>query len=275
MKKLKVLNSRWFQILAGGALLFIGSEQALKFTGNPNFVPTVILLGALVVPATFVAFFYGRERKLEASYIESPLVLVLICFIVGGAIGVVSAGFIEYETLKSLTIPGLFGVGLIEESAKLILPVIIYIRSKYLSEIDGLLFGVSSGMGFAALETMGYGFVALLQSNGSIGTLEEVLLMRGLLSPIGHAAWTGLVCASLWHERQRTHKMFNPRVIGIFVLAIFLHAVWDIAGSIQQIYIVLAGFVIIGTVSMVLLIRKLREATRIKTADTSLVVNSK
>jgi protease PrsW len=52
-------------------------------------------------------------------------------------------------------------------------------------------------MGFAALETMGYGFVTLLASRGNLALLEEALLARGLASPAGHAAWTGLVCAVL------------------------------------------------------------------------------
>ena len=40
--------------------------------------------------------------------------------------------------------------------------------------------GVATAAGFAALETMGYGFVSLLTSRGNLGILDEVLLVRGL-----------------------------------------------------------------------------------------------
>lgn len=45
---------------------------------------------------------------------------------------------------------------------------------------------------------MGYAFVVLIASKGNIGAVEQTLLLRGLLSPAGHMAWTGLVCAAIW-----------------------------------------------------------------------------
>ena len=261
--RLYFIRWRWFQIFAGGTLLFFATEQTLKFTGNVNFLPTVILLGAFVVPTAFVAFFYGQERTVDkVTHLETPLTMAAACFFIGGIIGIIVAGFLEYETLRKMTVFGLFGVGLIEEGAKLIFPVAIYVRSRFHSESDGLLFGVASGMGFAALETMGYGLVTLIQSSGNIGMLEEVLLVRGLLSPVGHAAWTGLVCATLWREHERTGKLFNPRVIGIFVLAAVLHTLWDIAGSFQQVFIAYPAYLVIGGISLALLIWRLREAKR-------------
>ena len=260
---LRFVRSEWFRIFVVGSLLFFATEQALRFTGNPGLVPMVLLLGAFVVPAAFVAFFYGQERAIDKLvHVETPLRIVAACFLVGGVIGVVTAGFVEYATLTKLTIPSLFMVGLIEEAAKLILPVAIYWRSRYRSEADGLLFGVASGMGFAALETMGYGLVALIESQGNVGILQQTLLIRGLLSPVGHAAWTGLICAALWGERERTGRLFNPVVIEVFGLAVVLHAFWNIAGFSQQAFISYAGYVIIGGISLILLIRRLREARR-------------
>lgn len=192
------IRQRWFQILAGGILLFVATEQALRITGNPNFLPTVILLGAFVVPVTFVTYFYEYVRHRDIS-----LPLLTTCFLVGGVLGLVAAGVLEWGTLSTLSIPGLSGVGLIEEGVKLIFPFMMYLGWRYRHEADGLLFGVSAGMGFAALETMGYGLVSLIQSRGDVGALEQVLLIRGFLSPAGHAAWTGFVCVVLWREHVR------------------------------------------------------------------------
>lgn len=181
----------------------------------------------------------------------------------GGTLGVLVAGLLEYETLRTLSILALFGVGFIEEGAKLIFPLVIYISGRYRSEADGLLFGIASGMGFSALETMGYGLVTLINSQGNVGALEETLLIRGLLSPVGHAAWTGLVCAALWRARQQTGRAFNPPVLGFFVLAVLLHALWDVAAGTTLPFVTYLGYGIIGGVSFVLLSRALVQARHV------------
>ena len=89
------VKQRWFQVLVVGAALFFATEQALKFTDNINYVPTVILLGAFLVPVTFVAYFYSQERFLDkANHLAIPFSLIATSFLVCGVIGSVVAGFI-------------------------------------------------------------------------------------------------------------------------------------------------------------------------------------
>jgi RsiW-degrading membrane proteinase PrsW (M82 family) len=88
-------------------------------------------------------------------------------------------------------------VGFIAESARLVVPLIFFLRWRYRSEMARLSFGLVSGMGSAALETLGYSITALIASRGNAGVAEFVLLVRGILSPAGHAAWTALVTATL------------------------------------------------------------------------------
>lgn len=256
-------RSQWFRLLVGGTLLFFVVEQSLKYTGNPNLVPTVLLLGSFVVPVSFIAFFYNQERVVD-RYTEdnSPLTFAIYCFLVGGALGIAAAGFLEYQTLSNLNISSLFIASFIEESAKLILPLIVFIHARYRSEADGLLFGVASGMGFAALETMGYALVALIESEGNIGRLEEVLLIRGLLSPAGHAAWTGLISATLWHQREKTGKLLTISTGIIFILAVGLHALWNITSFSPSTFVNYSGPVVVGGISLILLLLKLKEARR-------------
>ncbi len=189
-----------------------------------------------------------------------------LCFMVGGAIGVVAAGVVEFETLKSLSALGLLGVGAIEEAAKLIFPIGLFLWASYRSEMDGILFGVAAGMGFASLETMGYGLVSFAKSGGNINVLDQVLLVRGLLSPVGHAAWTGLICGVLWRERQRKkHGLFGLATFTAFVVAVILHTLWDLSNSLSgqtmsSLVLALLGNLAVATVSLTLLIRRLREA---------------
>ena len=191
--------------------------------------------------------------------------LLTTCFVVGGLIGVIMAGFIEYGTLRNLGVASLFGVGLIEETVKLIFPVVMFVSWKYQHEADGLLFGVAAGMGFAALETMGYALVNLIQSRGDVGVLQQVLLIRGLLSPSGHAAWTGFVCAALWRQRQVSGHLIGLPVIGAFLVAVLLHSLWDVVSTMNvqtsaqlTLYIVL--LLVLITTSLFLLIWRFHKA---------------
>jgi RsiW-degrading membrane proteinase PrsW (M82 family) len=260
---LRFLTQRWFQVLGGGVVLFLGAEQGLKLTGNPNLIPTVLIVGASVIPLAFVSYFFSAERVLDrGAHGEISLPLVAISVFLGGAIGVTAAGVVEYSTLTRLSISTIFGVAVIEESAKLIVPLFIFAYSRFRSRADGLFFGVATGMGFAALETMGYGMVALIRSRGDIGGLEEILLVRGLLSPLGHAAWTGMVCAVLWGRRESTGRAFGPAVIPAFAMAVLLHAAWNLASTPNNIAITYAGYAIVGGVSLGLILHQLSVARR-------------
>ena len=252
----------WFLIFVVGLALFFATEQVLLVTQNPNFIPTVILLGAFVVPLTFVTFIFEYEPVKDV-----PLPTVIVCFIWGGVIGISAAGLIEYATLKTMDFASLLGIGAIEEAVKLIFPLILYARGRYRKEADGLLFGVSSGMGFAALETMGYALIALLGPHGSIANLRDLLLVRGLLSPAGHAAWTGMMGAVIWEQRARGRSIFSLLVLGAFLLVVVLHALWDFFDLLPPQPATLAatsiaGNVAIAAISVGLLIRRMRESVR-------------
>jgi RsiW-degrading membrane proteinase PrsW (M82 family) len=229
-------------VLVGGAALFEVDRRVLIDTGNPNFVPTLIVLGAAVVPVAFVSFVY--ERRLRYDISVGTLILIAV---VGGVIGTVVAGTLEFDTLRRLGVLPMVAVGLIEESSKLIVPLLVLLFTRHRSPADGLLIGVASGAGFAALETMGYAFVALIVSHGSIATVDGILVLRGVLSPAGHMAWTGLTCAALW---QAASDGWSRRsvvyLVLTFIAAVALHAAWDSSRS-------LPGYAVVAVLSIGLL----------------------
>ncbi|MEJ7815529.1 MAG: PrsW family intramembrane metalloprotease [Rubrobacter sp.] len=254
---------RWFQILIGGLVLLYFAERVLVGTQNPNFIPSVILLGAFLVPVVFVTYLYERLPDWEV-----PLPPLAICFLWGGAVGTLVAGTLEFDLLRNLGVLALIGIGVIEEGAKLIAPLVFYFAGRQRSEASGIILGVASAMGFAALETMGYGFVTFLQSGGSLAALDEVLLVRGLMSPAGHAAWTGLVCAVLFRERLRVgHAVLNWRIVGAFLTAVVLHILWDTFNTLQGPTLIdwasleLLSLTV-AVVSLTLLVRRVREANK-------------
>ncbi|MEV0780535.1 PrsW family intramembrane metalloprotease [Streptomyces sp. NPDC050428] len=216
----------WLPVLAVGLGLYFLVQATLVDTGNVNYVPSMILLGAVVVPLSFLTFVAGHTGEWQVG----PFVLGTAALF-GGVVGIVTAGRLEFGTLSGLGASTLIGIGLIEESCKLIVPVLILIwqwRRGTVHVGDGLLIGVAAGMGFAALETMGYAFTALLASQGDIGDVEQTLLLRGLTSPAAHMAWTGVICGALWGAVvARWSLAATVRLVMTFVLAVALHALWD------------------------------------------------
>jgi protease PrsW len=261
-----LLRRRWLQMLLSGIVLLFLVERTLITTSNPIYAPSVILLGAFLVPVTFVTYLYERLPSWDVS-----LPALAVCFLWGGVLGTVIAGTLEYDVARSLGFLPKLAIGLIEESAKLIVPLGFYFFGRYRSEAAGIVVGVATAAGFAALETMGYGFVSLLESKGNLGVLDEVLLVRGLSSPAGHMSWTGLVCAVLWRERLKAgHATLNWRVGGAFLTAVVLHALWDTLASIRSSTVVeFLGVtflsLLVAVFSVVLLLRRVREARRAST----------
>src|SRR5215208_5636305 len=255
--KVSLLRRRWLQMLLSGIVLLILVERTLIATSNPNYAPSVILLGAFLVPITFVTYLYERLPSWDVS-----LPAVAVCFLWGGVLGTVVAGTLEYDVVRALGFLPKLAIGLIEESAKLIVPLVFYFLGRYRSEAAGIV------PGFAALETMGYGFVSLLASRGNLGVLDEVLLVRGLTSPAGHMAWTGVVCAVLWRERlEKGHAVLDWRVGGAFLSVVVLHALWDTFASLRSAtFVEFLGVaflsMLVAVVSLVLLLRRVREARR-------------
>jgi RsiW-degrading membrane proteinase PrsW (M82 family) len=233
----------WLLVLLVGAVLFELVRRTIASTGNPNLVPSFILLGAAVVPAAFVVFIAGRRLVFDVSGGT-----VALTGLVGGVIGVVTAGMLEYGTLRRLGALPMVGVGLIEEFAKLLVPAAIFlIVRRYAHPADGLLLGVASGAGFAVLETMGYAFVVLIQSRGNLGVVDNVLFVRGILSPAAHMAWTGIAAAALWDAgAHRFRGSAVARFVGAFAAVVALHTVWDTFGS-------TAVYVVVSVISLVLL----------------------
>jgi hypothetical protein len=121
-------------------------ERTLIVTSNPNYAPSVILLGAFLVPVTFVTYLYERLPTLEV-----PLPALAVCFLWGGVLGTVVAGSLEYEVASSLGFLPKLAIDLIEESAKIIVPLGFYLFGRYRSEAAGIVLGGYDSCGLRLL----------------------------------------------------------------------------------------------------------------------------
>ncbi|MFU8875431.1 PrsW family intramembrane metalloprotease [Micromonospora sp. SL4-19] len=213
----------WVAVLVVGVGLYLLVLEALAGTRNINFVPALILLGASIAPATFLTFAQGRSGRWRV-----PGSIVGLSAFLGGVLGVVTAGWLEYDALHRLGVLPMVFVGLIEETAKLVVPAgILLLWRRHRSPGDGLVIGVASGAGFAALETMGYAFTALVGSQGNLGAVEQTLLIRGLTAPAAHLSWTGLTAGALFAVAAAPGARRLVAFVLTFAAAVTLHACWD------------------------------------------------
>ncbi len=254
----------WLRVLLLGAALFIISLVVLILTGNPNLFPTVVLIGSFLVPIAYVAFFYERR---EYSTLSMPSTVYM--FLYGGILGVLASSVLEPIFIRKMDVASVLLIGLIEEGAKILGVIIIARTRKHDSEMDGLILGAAAGMGFAALESMGYAFTAFMSSQGSLSTTVSVTLLRGILSPIGHGTWTAILSSVLFRESRGKRFRFNWKVLTAYLTVALLHAAWDglpplVSLIFSQGLDVLIAQGIIGGAGLLILWMRYREAKRLQ-----------
>jgi RsiW-degrading membrane proteinase PrsW (M82 family) len=213
----------WLRVFAVGLLLWLASVLVTFATGNPNLVPTIILLGSFLVPVSFVVYAFDR-----ADAVVTPQ-RIFTAFIIGGVLGVLGASVLEATLLRQPSGLGYIGVGLIEEGVKL---AALWLLTRHLCRYtmrDGMVLGAAVGFGFAALESAGYAFNALFSSRGaSLLNLVETELLRGVLAPVGHGLWTAIVGGALFAAAaQRQRPRLTLPVLCWYGVASGLHALWD------------------------------------------------
>jgi hypothetical protein len=84
-------------VLLGG----VGADLLLRTlvaTQNPNFFPSLILLGSIVVPAAVLSFAATGGRRA----IKVDAGMIAFTAVAGGILGSVAAGTLEYDTLRAL-----------------------------------------------------------------------------------------------------------------------------------------------------------------------------
>jgi protease PrsW len=256
--------SAWLKVLLIGGVFFLASLIILIITYNSNLFPTVVLIGNFLVPVTYVAFFYERRQ-----YSLLSLPTTAVTFLYGGLLGVLASSILEPIFIHSLNATSILLVGIIEETAKILGVLVIARRIQHRYEMDGLILGAAAGMGFAALESMGYAFTAFLASGGSLTAAVYVRLLRGILAPVGHGTWTAILAGVLFRESRQGHFHMDGKVFTAFLGVVILHALWDglppiIAILFSPGFDVFIAQAIIGGTGLVVLWLRWREARRLQ-----------
>lgn len=225
----------WIRIFVGGLLLWIASVAVTVLTQNSNLLPTVILLGSFLVPVTFVA--YAFEHRASDTLTEHS---IFVAFVYGGVLGVLGASLLEAQFAGQESLLTYVGVGLVEEGCKLAALWAIARRLPAYLTRDGVVLGAAVGFGFAAFETAGYALNALFTVRGiSLGGLVETQILRGVLTPVGHGLWTGILGGVLFHTARGGRLRLSWALAGWYVAVSLLHAFWDASGGIAALLVLL------------------------------------
>ncbi len=216
-----VRTRHWATWFFGGLALWLATVLVTYWTGNSNLLPTIVLLGSFLVPASFVVWAherYGADLGTDR---------IVTCFAVGGIIGVLGASLLEYYLLSS-SVWIYVGVGLIEEAVKAWALILLTRRIPGSGLRHGLVLGATVGFGFAAFESAGYAFNAVLTEQGlSLRDLVSTEILRGVLAPVGHGLWTAILGGVLFRERRNGRFVVNGPVILTYLGVSALHALWD------------------------------------------------
>jgi protease PrsW len=217
---------KWQNVLVIGLALWIASVVVTGTTGNVNMIPTVVLLGSFLVPVTAVIWYLDHYRDPHLT-----LPLVFYTFVVGGVLGTLAASVLE-SWLRTDSLLVYVGVGLIEEFAKLVALVFVARRLPHYTIRDGVVLGATVGFGFGALESSGYALTSLFSTTGhevslSLGSLVFTELIRGVLAPVGHGLWTGILGGVLFAASRGGRLRFTRTVFGAYLLVALLHTLWD------------------------------------------------
>lgn len=233
----------FFRALAASIILYLLFNGGYDYFNNPNLIPGMMLMGTLAVPFSTLLFFYEVNVRRNISLYQ-----VLRLFFLGGILSLLIAlVFFKMPGKSDSEILMLSLAGPIEETGKLLALVALARSVRYHYKLNGLLMGAAVGTGFAVFESMGYalrylingeiaGFVqealAGTRTVSSVETMQDVILIRGVLSPLGHIVWTAIAGAALWRVKGTQPFRFsmfgNGKFWHLFLIPVVLHSLWDI-----------------------------------------------
>jgi protease PrsW len=115
-----------------------------------------------------------------------------------------------------------------EEFGKGLFPLLILLlrRDQLHGILDGLVYALLAGIGFAFTEDILYYLQSLMQ--GGAGGLASTFIVRGVLSPFAHPLFTsatGVGIGIAVMSRSRVVRVLAP-VLG-YLVAVLLHAIWN------------------------------------------------
>ena len=243
------------RLLAASAILAFILYEGFNMFQNIKLIPGLIFVGSFAVPMSTLVFFLEMNVPRNISIFR----IIQLLFVGGVASIIVALIFFNRLDFFSSFL-GASAAGIIEESAKLLIVALLLGRTtRYHWILNGLLLGAAIGTGFAAFESSGYAFEAMLRAdNVDVGVANIVL--RGINAPFTHIVWTANSAAALWlvkGNRPFTWDMLKaPAFLRVFISSVLIHMCWDAPfGLIRLPLVIDLKFVVLGLLGWVICLR--------------------
>ena len=186
---------------------------------------TIIMLIAAILPAALLwLYIWRKDPQKEPAHllVKSLLYGVGIVFLAGG-FEILISGILFGEdgptSLWGTTAKAFFVAAIPEESLKLIALWLVLRKNRYFDEhFDGIVYAVSIGLGFAAMENVAY--VA-----GGGDNWIMLAIMRALLSVPGHYAFA-ILMGYFYSVYHFVDKSFKNKVL-ILLAPVLAHGIYD------------------------------------------------
>ena len=246
----KIHEFRW------GFIIGLGLIVTLVATG---LIVAALLASIFLVPALYVVYLYEAQ-----VYRDEPAVVLgatLVGGVVLGLVVTIIADRVLGASIRGASVP-LIGYTVVVPVIQLIvmpLPALLLRgRPQFGETIDGLVFGVTAGLGFGIAEAL-VNYSGVIADQGvQTGSASWIYPMTSLavLVPLLHGSTSGAVAATLWRTTRggtgRWVSMFGIPLALIAVVAFYAggeilvtHAVAPLIVSLYQLAVVLVVIVYI------------------------------
>lgn len=212
---------KWTIVLALGVVASIISYVLAETTHSPvaHFLCAAIM--SICVPAATTCLLIEWDISQRVSWVAALMVATS-----GGCLSAIVAGVTNGFLEISEGSAGF--AALTEEPLKgAILFALLFANRHFPGILSGLVLGCSVGAGFAVWETIDYAYALSDTTMPS----TQVLLIRGILSPMMHMAWTGMLGAAMWDARGSgpfvARVFLSPATWMVFVGMVLFHALWN------------------------------------------------
>jgi RsiW-degrading membrane proteinase PrsW (M82 family) len=205
--------------------------------------PDAFALGGIMALVPLAIVFFG-VRWID-RWEPEPRLAVIFAFLWGAAAAVIIALVVDYRVsnwVNSSNGPGpngydFFGATvqspIVEEGAKGLGVFLIFLvaRRFFDSPVDGVVYAAWVAGGFAFTENILYFGGQLLDVGGFDGSVFQIFLIRGIMSPFAHIMFTTCTGLAIGFAARRGYGVLGG--FGFFLLglvpAILLHSLWNAA----------------------------------------------
>ncbi|MFF3063605.1 PrsW family glutamic-type intramembrane protease [Oerskovia sp. NPDC057915] len=229
---------RWVWILAAAVVVLVVGIVVYQTTENVH----VMAVTSFVAMALVCWAFYG--------FVERQLALRDVVGL--GQIAAVAVGSAGATLLIALNLNNLTGsiggislatalVGFTEESAKLLVPIVLFLLGTYRNPRAGVAIGLAAGFGFAIAETTLYAYEIAAASGPNFCGTETPAVTTGMVvsaqvarifgvSPF-HWLFTGIAVAIAWRAWHLYGRKGTPAAIGGILLVMVVHSLNDTSAT--------------------------------------------